>query len=310
MTQSSQSSERKLKKVLIVIKKSSYQIALDTNDTHTLHLIEEGDETVAFYKPAHFEQEASVALIKKVLEDRGIEYQVIQRGELTGDPAGIDAVLVIGGDGTCLDASHSLVNVPMLGINPTSTSFGHYCLANRSNVAQVIDQINSGALQPLRIFRLEARINDFVIPEPVLNEISFGHLNWRETSRYLVTIRGSHEEHKSSGFFIGPASGSTGWLRSAGAPVLPVTDRKMVYRVILPWLPPGASYNLAVGVLAEGDEVVIQSKMPRADIGVDGSHVIYPVERGDKLVIRASTKDLLMYISPNANDAFMEEVKR
>jgi NAD+ kinase len=295
--------ERKLKNVLVVLKKSSYQVALDSNDQHTLQLIEQGDETVAFYKPAHYEQEATIALVRSVLNQKGIKYQEMQRGELKGDPTGFDAVITIGGDGTFLDVSHSLQLVPLLGVNPTSTSYGHFCLANRSSFATVVDEIDSGVRQPIRLFRLEAAVNGVVVPEPILNEVSFGHVNWRSMSRYLVTVRGVREEHKSNGMFIGPASGSTGSLSSAGAPALPIAARQFQFRVILPWLPPGTKYALAGGILEETEEVTIKSKMPRADFGIDGDQIVYPLQRGDKLVVRASKKDLLAYVSPDANDA-------
>ncbi len=234
-------SERKLKNVLVVLKKSAYQVALDANDQHTLKLIEQGDETVAYYKPAHEEQETTIALVRAVLQQKGIKYKELQRGELKGDPTEFDVVITIGGDGTFLDVAHSLHAVPLLGVNPTSTSFGHYCLANRSTFSSVIDEIDSGVRQPLKLFRLEAAINGVVVPEPILNEVSFGHVNWRSMSRYLATVRGVHEEHKSNGMFIGPAGGSTGSLRSAGAPALPIAARQFQYRLILPWLPPGNS---------------------------------------------------------------------
>lgn len=305
MTQQQNPPGKKLTKLLVVVKKSSYQQALDSKDTRTLELIEKGDETVAFYKPAHMEQEETVAQVRQLLQERVIEYQIVSRGELKGDPAGVDAVISIGGDGTFLDISHSLKNVPLLGINPTSTSFGHYCLANRANAGQILDEISSGQRQPLNILRLSAIVNGVAVAEPVLNEISFGHVNWRSTSRYLVTVGGKHEEHKSSGMFIGPASGTTGWLHSAGAPVLPVSARQFVYKTILPWQPPGVRYELSAGVLNAGQEIVIQSKMPACDIGIDGDRIVYPLSRGDKLVVKAGDCDLLAYMNADVNDAFM-----
>lgn len=307
MTEINPSPERRLKNVLVVIKKSSYQIALDKNDVHILQLIEQGDETVAFYKPAHFEQEATIPVVRSALEERGIQYRVIQRGELTGDPAGVDAVITVGGDGTFLDAAHSLLNVPLLGVVPTSTSFGHYCLANRSNFGQILDQIQSGKRDPLRLLRLEASINGSVVQEPILNEVAFGKIDWHDMSRYLVTARGTHEEHKSNGMFIGPASGSTGWLSSAGAPALPITARQFIYQIILPWQPPGVRYKLGSGILDQGEEFTIQVKMADANISIDGKYITYPLKFGDRLVLRASKKDLLAYVSADANETFMKK---
>jgi NAD+ kinase len=299
--------ERKLKNVLVVVKKSAYQTAVDTKDQHTLKLIEQGDETVASYLPAHQEQEATMPVIRAALEERGIAYRIVQRGALSGDPQDVNLVIVVGGDGTFLDASHSLVNVPLLGVIPTATSYGHFCLANRSTFASVLDEIESGARAPERLLRLEASINGMPVKEPILNEVAFGKVDWFDMSRYIVTVGSKHEEHKSNGMFIGPASGSTGSLSSAGALALPITARQFLYQAILPWTPPGVHYELGSGILKEGEEIVFQMKMTDALIGIDGKFIRYPLTRGDKLVIRANTKDLLAYVDPNVNDAAIKE---
>jgi hypothetical protein len=61
----------------------------------------------------------------------------------------------------------------------------------------------------------------------ILNDALFCHASPAATSRYIVELGGVVEEHKSSGFWIGPAAGSTAAQRSAGGKIMPLTAQEL-----------------------------------------------------------------------------------
>ncbi len=125
-----------------------------------------------------------------------------------------------------------------LGVNSSrSSSFGHLCAANENNLAKVLDDIQSDNMKTCRLTRLELRLNGKLLPELALNELLIAHSHPAATSRYLISLHGKKEEHRSSGIWVGTATGSSGSIRSAGGTVLPITEAKYEYLVREPCIP-------------------------------------------------------------------------
>lgn len=300
---------KKLAKVLIVFKKSTFQIqAVEHRDPRFLKLIEEGHANVAKVKTAHDEHYATLDLLQGELDKRGIKYDSVARADLGESADTYDLIISVGGDGTFLDASHAVKSAPILGVNSAKgTSFGHFCLANRDNVVEVLNQIIDGDLEPYPLLRLELILNGNVLPEPVLNEVLACHCNPAGTSRYFIQIGDVREEHRGSGVWIGTPSGSTGSLKSAGGPVMPIIAQQYQYWVREPWTRPGQKYALTRGVLDRSQEIHMTSNMRTGALYIDGSHIDYSFSLGDELIIRPSKKDLIAYVDPHVNDIFEKE---
>ncbi len=243
--------------------------------------------------------------LEQELQKRGVEFKSIARAELNDHVSDVDLMIAVGGDGTFLDASHSLDSVPLLGVNSSSSSsFGHFCLASEKTFSKVLDDIQSGSLTTQALLRLELSINGSVLPELVLNEVLVTHSNPAATSRYFIDLRGIHEEQRSSGIWIGTPAGSTGSLRSAGGTVLPITDARWQFVVREPCLRPHEKWRLLQGILGRDEEIRLTSRMRTGVVHIDGQHIDYQFGLGDELCIRASDKDLKAYVSPDINDIF------
>jgi NAD+ kinase len=132
-----------LKKVLLFHKRSTYQLqAVEFRDQRFIQLLEEEHEAVKRVEKAHFEHLNTLEHLLKELEGRKIQVETKARSTLDHKIQNIDLLISVGGDGTFLDASHYLENVPILGVNSaTSSSFGHLCLANEKNVSSILDQM-------------------------------------------------------------------------------------------------------------------------------------------------------------------------
>lgn len=297
----------KLNRVLVVFKKSTLQLqAFEHKEPRFIKLLEEGHASVARVKTAHEQHVETLAAIEKVLNDRGITYEKVARAEKESVTAEFDMIISVGGDGTFLDASHATRTLPILGVNSAlSSSFGHFCLANEKNFAEIIDRIANDELQPERLLRLELVLNGQALPELVLNEVLLAHCNPAGTSRYLIQIDEVREEQRSSGIFVGPPPGATGSIRSAGGVILPITAQEYQFIVREPWTKPGQFYKFARGTLKRTQQMFLISQMRTGAIYIDGQHIEYPFQLGDEVVIRAAADDLVAFVNPAVNDIFL-----
>ncbi len=295
-----------LRKVLIVYKKSTFQIqAVEHRESRFIRLIEEGHDTVTRVKVAHEEHYDVLEALTRELAGRGIEVTAVARADLTRTVSDVDLVISVGGDGTFLDASHFVGDTPLLGVNSSrSSSFGHFCLANEGNLIEVLDRIADDELEPLRLLRLELVHNGSLLPEPVLNEVLVCHSNPAGTSRYFIQIGGEREEQRSGGIWVGPPAGSTGSIRSGGGTVLPIADRRFQYLVREPGPRPYESWKLTRGLLPETAAITIVSQMRTGALYIDGQHINYAFALGDELVVRPSKQDLRAYVRADVNDIF------
>jgi len=297
----------KLRNVLILHKKSTFQIqALEHRESRFIKLLEEGHESVTRVKMAHNEHMETLEHLEKELTARGIAFTSHARAELSDKVTDVDLVIAVGGDGTFLDASHHVSDIPLLGVNSSSSSsFGHFCLCTERNLSKVLDDIESDTVAPEHLLRLELSINGSPLPELVLNEVLVAHSNPAATSRYFITVRGVKEEQRSSGMWIGTASGSTGSLRSAGMAVLPITDNRYEFIVREPCMRPNQKWHLLQGILSADEEIEIVSQMRTGTLYIDGQHIDYQFGLSDTLVAKPSKQYLLAYIQKDVNDIFL-----
>jgi NAD+ kinase len=296
----------KLRKVLVVHKKSTYQIqAEEHKEARFLKLIEEGNEVVNRVKIAHEEHMETLNAIHDELKARNIEFQSLWRSQVETHVEDVDLIISVGGDGTFLDASHCVYDLPVLGVNSSgSSSFGHFCIAKKDNFKSILDSIERDELKPLEILRLEVSINGNPVAEPVLNEVLIAHSNPAATSRYIIEVGNLKEEQRSSGLWIGTPAGSTGSLRSAGGVVMPIDDHQYQYFVREPCQRPGQHWQLLMGLVGSGTDTTITSEMRTGEIYIDGPHIIYPLTIGDKLTIKRNKHSLYAYIDKDVNKIF------
>jgi NAD+ kinase len=297
----------KLQNVLILHKKSTFEIqARQYRDARFLKLMQEGHEAISRVKLAHDEHMETLAQLEKELSARGVKFESVARADMQDHVTDVDMIVAVGGDGTFLDASHHVTDVPVLGVNSSvHSSFGHFCLANKDTLSTILDQIENDTLQPKKILRLEMSVNGSPLPELVLNEVLVAHANPAATSRYFIGIGDIREEQRSSGLWIGTPGGSTGSLRSAGAKVLPITDHEFEYIVREPCTRPGQQFKLMGGILGMNDEIAVISQMRTGNLYIDGQHIDYQLGLGDEVIVKPSKTFLNSYIAEDVNDIFL-----
>jgi len=299
----------RLTKVLLFHKRSTYQLqAVEFRDERFIQLLEEEHQTVNRVQNAHWEHVNTLERLANELASRKIKVDTKTRSTLDHKIKNIDLLISVGGDGTFLDASHYLESIPILGINSaTSSSFGHLCLANKDNMAPVLDQIIKASILPTELLRLEVSLNGKTLPQYALNEVLVAHTNPAGTSRYIINADGSEEEQLSSGVWISTPTGSTGASVAAGGSILPIDSRQFQYIVREPYLRPGQHKKVTKGIVKDSAQIKMISQMRTGAIYIDGQHIEYPFKLGDELIIKVSSVNLCAFVDRKMNDRFLNE---
>lgn len=280
-------------RVVVVIKRTAYETHREAGNERVLRLIEHEDPTVRRVLGAHREHEDTVAEVERALTRLGAQATFVSGAETPFSTRGASLVLTVGGDGTLLSASHNVGAIPILGINSApSYSVGFFCAAQKENVAKSLARAIEDRMRRVTLARMEVLMNGKAIARRVLNEALFCHATPAATSRYILELDGYTEEHKSSGFWIGPAAGSTAAQHSAGGRILPLTSRSLQLVVREPYTPGGERLRLIRALIHDGSQLVVRSKMDDGRIFLDGPHSVFQVRIGDKIVFRRSPESL------------------
>lgn len=282
--------------VVVAVKRTSWRRALDGGgDPQVRELVQRGDPAVDRMRQTHLEHEASLREVEAALRDLDMVATYVPASAPSFDAEGADLVLTVGGDGTLLTASHHVGRGPVLGINSApSSSVGYFCAARLGSVAPALAAFRRGALPAVTLARMEVTVNGVIVSRRVLNDALFCHASPAATSRYVLAFGQAKEEQRSSGFWVGPAAGSTAAQRSAGGEVLPLNSEQLQFVVREPYTPGGGPLALARGVVTPGERLRAVSKMGDARLFLDGPQEAHSVGLGDALEFRRSDEPLVV----------------
>lgn len=281
-------------RVVIAAKRSSWQKYVEElADPLTLSLIESNDPTVARMRAAHDAHESTLREVEIAVRELGMIPTEVSPPHHPFSVEGQDLVVTVGGDGTLLAASRSVVGVPILGVNSApGFSIGFFCAAEQGKVIDALRSFVKGRLKPVSLTRMEVLRNGESLSRRVLNDALLCHSSPAATSRYILSVNGKTEEQRSSGFWIGPAAGSTAAQRSAGGKVLPLVSTELQLVVREPYNPYGHPMAITRAIIPNGEEVSVRSKMHDARLFLDGPHERFDVGVGDHIVFRRSAESL------------------
>jgi NAD+ kinase len=268
----------------------------DGVDPHLQQLLAAGDVSVRNLLAAHDRHVRALGVAVEAWQQaNAVRLEVMGREALEGldGPLVADLVVVVGGDGTVLEASHALQDSPALGMNSDpETSVGYLCAGDAAEMAPFVRDYLEGRLLARPLQRLQASINLTAVGPPVLNDALFSHTCPAATSRYIIAHGDAQTHQKSSGIWVSTAAGSTAAIRSAGGDVMDWSDPRLQFRVREPYARPGAPPPLTSGWLDPGEHLHIISRMQQAALYLDGPHLSLPVSIGDRVAIGCATHPL------------------
>ncbi|HET9957920.1 MAG TPA: NAD(+)/NADH kinase [Polyangiaceae bacterium] len=270
-------------RIIVVTKRTSYRrLILEERDPRARNLISRKDPSVSSWVRAHREHERTLETVERVLGKSGLPVLWVRRAHALFDTSGASLVIAIGGDGTLLAASHNVDTVPLLGVNSAPNhSVGFFCAARRENFAELFEQALERRLRHVTLTRMKVVVNGRLRSSRVLNEALYAHSSPAATSRYLVELDGLREDQRSSGFWIGPASGSTAAQRSAGGRVMPLSSKQLQLVVREPYAPFDQKYRLLKKQFSPDQTLIVHSKMDDAMLWLDGPNRQIPIRLGD-----------------------------
>lgn len=281
-------------RVIVVAKRSLYARSLEgEGDARAQRLLERNDPSVSKWRDAHEEHMKTLDAVVNTLETLGTDALVLKGAHAAFDPNDAALVVAVGGDGTLLAASHNIVDVPILGVNSSPRhSVGFFCGARRSGLKKSLASALDGTISKIRLARMCVRHNGQVRSRRVLNEALYCHRSPAATSHYTLQHERKREVQRSSGFWVGPAAGSTAAQRSAGGRVLPLTSKKLQLVVREPFIATDENPRLTRFTVAAGRSISVQSKMQSAGVYLDGPYLQIGVRLGDTTTFELSDQPL------------------
>jgi NAD+ kinase len=268
--------------LLVVYKKSQLELYHEHQPGAIESLERREASLVEPYHIAHNENLVAIEKVKSVIRGHGIEARFSYRAHHESTD-GYDLVISVGGDGTLLDVSHNVFHAPILGVNSSTYSVGHFCATNCDGFGDLFERWMRREMEATPLQRLRVAVNGNRARTPVLNEVLLSHVIPAGMSRYLIEIDGISEQHKSSGIWISTAAGSSAAIRSAGGQLMDPTDVRMQYVVREPYRWGGLNFELGGGII-EGP-IRLLSKMRTGGLYLDGHREQLTLAIGDRIFI-------------------------
>ena len=245
----------------------------------------------------------TAGFIQLYLEEKGkICYvQMLYEGQKLGAykytdarkiPENVECVLVLGGDGTLLQAARDLVerSIPLLGVN--MGTLGFLAEVEKKNLQNALDQLIQGdyfvedrmmiqgtALHQGRQLLSDISLNDIVISRN-------GRLRVIDFNIYVDDV--FLTAYSADGIIVSTPTGSTGYNLSAGGPIVAPQASLMVMTALAPH-----TMNSRPIVLPDNVEITIEIGANRMN-DADGAEATFDgdtsvkLNAGDKIVIARS----------------------
>ncbi len=215
-----------------------------------------------------------------------LPHEELDVGEREALCASCDLIIVIGGDGTLLNAAHALAaqDVRMLGIN--LGRLGFLTDVSRQEMTQRLDEVFAGRFKEEERFLLHATVvrdGRPVTSNDSLNDVVVHR--WR-TARLITLdtyVDGSFvNTQRSDGLIVSTPTGSTAYALSGGGPILhPALDA-----IVLVPICPHTLSNRPIVVDANGEvEIVLSGTRDSAQLTCDGQTTL-ELMVNDRIVLR------------------------
>lgn len=209
-------------------------------------------------------------------------------------PKDVDGVLVLGGDGTLLQAARDTIDrkLPLLGVN--LGTLGYLAEVERSNLEAALTQIIAEEYTIEERMMLNGRIQkdgQWLAEECALNDIVLTRKGPLQIIHFDITVNGQFlREYGADGILVATPTGSTGYNLSAGGPIVEPEARILLMTPICPHTLHSRSIVLScedeIGISVGADR---DGRQQIVEVSFDGGHQV-ELTTGDRISIRRSEK--------------------
>lgn len=240
--------------------------------------------------------------IRKYLEAEGQKVSVLVKGpdrkvktdgetqEIAED---VDCILVLGGDGTVLQAAREPKknHIPIIGVN--LGTLGYMTEIEPSNLEEALKRLINGDYKQEARMMLNGKV---YLPDGVeegwaLNDIVISRRGSLQIIRFNIYVNGQFlNDYSADGMIVTTPTGSTGYNLSAGGPIIEPKAKLITLTPICPH-----SLNRTSIILSPEDVIEIEisegkeGQIQTMDANFDGSHTV-EMRTGDRIRIAQSEK--------------------
>lgn len=247
------------------------------------------DEGLKFTKEIaeYIKKKGGSCIFAKEKKAGGREYTLSSRL-----PADVECVLVVGGDGTLIQAARELAEYNLLFLGINFGNLGFLTEVERNNVFQAIDILFEGNYYIEERMMLEGRIlrDGKVMEENIaLNDIVFARAGTLRVVDFKIYLNGEYfNTYSADGMIVATPTGSTAYNLSAGGPIVSPSARLMILTPICPH-----TFNSRSIILPECDTIEVEVCSDRngfddeRQLSFDGGSV-FNLHAGDRIVIKSA----------------------
>lgn len=207
-------------------------------------------------------------------------------------PADTECVIVLGGDGTLIQAARDLSSLPVIVMGINIGNLGYLMEVGMEEAKDAIDRIIAGDYYVEKRMLLHGTVirdDKELCSKVALNDIVLSRFGALNIIDFEVYVNGEYLiNYRADGLILSTPTGSTAYNLSAGGPIVrPVTN------CIL--MTPVCPHTLSKGSVVFGGEDVLEIRMCKSYTGAeervvsfDGSGCIQ-LKTGDRIVVEKST---------------------
>ena len=256
--------------------------------------------------------------IKKKLEELGAKCTVRKHTskvigaytDAASIPVEVEGVLVLGGDGTLLQAARDVINrqLPLLGIN--LGNLGYLAEIDADKIDEALEKLVHGQFTTEHRMMLTGVIQKDVKTEDfALNDIVITRIGAMRVIYYDIYVNGQFlRSYSADGIIVSTPTGSTGYNLSAGGPIVEPKAQLILLTPVCPH-----TINTRSIILSAEDEIEIvintgrEGNIQEVQVSFDGSHNSI-LKTDDRILITKSRQDTqIMKISDRG---FLEVLHR
>lgn len=227
-------------------------------------------------------------------------------------PKDVECIIVLGGDGTLLQAARDVVNrqIPLLGIN--LGTLGYLAEIDRSSIEGALNHLMLDEYIIEKRMMLNGKVyhkEELIAEDVALNDIVIGREGPLHVTRFHNYVNGEFlNSYTADGIIIATATGSTGYSLSAGGPIVSPETNILIMTPVAPH-----TLNTRSVIFPAEDEITVeigegsQGCEAKAVVSFDGDTNV-AMRTADRVVIRRSVQDT--QIVKISNISFLEVLRR
>ena len=211
-------------------------------------------------------------------------------------PVDTDYMIVLGGDGTVLQAAREVrsMGIPLIGFN--LGTLGYMTELDESNLEEGLDRLIAGDYQEQSRMTLKGKVfhaSGETQEGWALNDIVVSRSGSLQIIKFLIRVNGQFlQEYNADGMIVTTPTGSTGYNLSAGGPIVKPGSKLIVLTPICPHTLMQRSIALASDDVVEIEIPVGKEDMPQTvEVLFDGRHRAI-LQTGDSIRIAKSEESI------------------